>query len=208
MAPWIIPRELTGRTVAVLGCGKTMSAAVVESLRVAGVAMIAVNRSYELAPDAWALYAADAMWWQQTPEARHFAGHRVSCEMVPGVRRLHNAGSEGWSEDRDCVHTYGNSGAQAIQVAVKAGAARVLLCGMDMRGGHWHPEHVEPLRQTPRSTYERWVIQMGALARYMRGRAEIINCTPGSAIAAFPFASLRDALLPEVTHGRSADGRE
>lgn len=198
MTPWSIPRELTGQTVAVLGSGRTMSAAVVETLRGAGVAMIAVNRCYELAPDAWALYAADAAWWQHTPEAMRFAGHRISCSPVPGVRRLLNAGSEGWAEDSCCVHTYGNSGAQAIQVAVKAGAARVLLCGMDMRGGHWHPEHGAPLRTTPRPTYERWVRQMDSLAHHLRGRAQIINCTPGSAIAAWPTASLRDVLLPGI----------
>lgn len=204
MAPWSIPRELAGRTVAVLGCGKTLTQPVVESLRVAGVAMIAVNRAYELAPDAWALYAADAMWWQQTPDALHFAGHRISCSPVPGVRRLHNAGSEGWADDPSCVHTYGNSGAQALQIAVKAGAARVLLCGMDMRGGHWHPDHAEPLRTTPRPTYERWVIQMRVLARHLSG-AEIVNCTPGSAIDAFPRVCLRDALVEEVMRGRAAE---
>lgn len=205
MAYWSIPRELEGRTAAILGSGKTMSATVVECLRVANVAMIAVNRTYELAPDAWALYAADACWWEHTPDAMGFSGHRVSCSRHPGVRQLVNAGGEGWDDAPYAVHTYGNSGAQAIQLAVKAGARRVLLCGMDMRGGHWHPEHQDPLRTTPRMTYQRWIVMMDTLARYLPAGIEVINCTPDSAIEAFPAVSLREALLPEVLRGRVAE---
>ncbi|HCZ48509.1 MAG TPA: hypothetical protein DCZ11_05850, partial [Gammaproteobacteria bacterium] len=39
------------------------------------------------------------------------------------------------------IHQGGNSGYQALNLAVLLGAERVILLGYDMHGGHWHGRH-------------------------------------------------------------------
>lgn len=183
---WAIPREWEGETVAVLASGPSMSQAVADRVRASGVPAIAVNSTFRLAPWADILYAADESWWTSTPGSRKFDGLKVSCSKVPGVLRLRNAGRIGYSDDADCVHTYGNSGAQAIQVAAKAGASRILLYGFDMRTGHWHGDHPFPLRRTSEASYDAWTADMQVLADALAARSiEVSNCTPGSALGCF-----------------------
>jgi hypothetical protein len=182
---WEIPRLWDGQTVAVLASGPSMSQESADRMRDRPV--IAVNNTFRLAPWADMLYAADASWWAHT-NRRGFDGYEVSCSVVPGILKLRNAGRTGYSDDVDCVHTYGNSGAQAIQIAAKAGAARILLYGFDMKPGHWHGAHSFPLRETSPQSYRTWADEMHELADAMSARSiEVLNCTPGSALTCFPF---------------------
>lgn len=188
MKPWIIPRAHEGRTVAVLASGSSMNQRTADALHIADVPCIAVNTTYKLAPWAWALYAADVEWWIHpgNATAHQFEGLRISCQSVKGVHMLRNAGVVGYSDAADCVHTFGNSGAQAIQIAVKSGARRVLLFGFDMHGEHWHGKHPQGLRETAPELYERWISRMASLAPELERRGvEVVNCTPGSALACF-----------------------
>ncbi|MBI3150079.1 MAG: hypothetical protein HYZ17_16365 [Betaproteobacteria bacterium] len=190
MTAWSIPREWEGETVAVLASGPSMSQDVADRVRAAGIPAIVVNNTFRLAPWADILYAADAKWWDATPDAMRFAGLKVSCEPVRGAMSLRNAGKLGYSDEPDCVHTFGNSGAQAIQIGAKAGGARILLFGFDMRGGHWHGEHQKPLRNTTPASFERWAADMQTLAVALAQRGvAVINCTPGSALRCFPEGS-------------------
>jgi len=193
---WSIPREWAGETVAILASGPSMSQAVADRVRAAGIPSIAVNNTFRLAPWADILYAADSKWWACTPDALRFAGLKVSCEGVRGALSLRNAGKVGYSDEPDCVHTFGNSGAQAIQIAAKAGAARILLLGFDMRGTHWHGRHPEPqLRNTDPQLMLRWCDDMRLLEAELRKRGTmVLNCTPGSALKCFAVVSLEEAL--------------
>jgi hypothetical protein len=174
-----------GRTVAVLASGPSMSQEVAD--RVKGLPAIVVNNTFRLAPWADVLYAADAKWWAVTPGAMEFAGLKLSCEPVRGIQNLRNAGASGYSDEPDCVHTYGNSGAQAIQIAAKAGASRILLFGFDFRGSHWHGEHPKPLRNASQEILRQRAESMKVLAAELAKRSiEVRNCTPGSALTCFP----------------------
>jgi hypothetical protein len=196
LSAWSIPRLWEGATVAVLASGPSMSAVVTERVRASGVQAIAVNNTFQLALWADMLYAADAGWWQfHEKDVASFAGLKVGCESAPGVLTLRNAGKVGYNDARDCVHTFGNSGAQAIQIAAKAGAKRILLCGFDMRGTHWHGSHPTPLRNSPQELMARWCEQMATLATELDRRdVEVLNCTPGSALLCFPMVRLEDVL--------------
>lgn len=197
MKPWIIPRAHEGRTVAVLASGHSMSQRVADRLHIAGVPCIAVNTTFKLAPWAWALYAADVEWWghPSNASAHQFEGLRISCQPVKGVHMLRNAGTVGYSDDRDCVHTLGNSGAQAMQIAIKSGAARVLLCGFNMGGKHWHEEHPPGLRSTAPEVYQRWIERMEGVAPLIAQRGvDVVNCTPASALTCFRQSTLDEEL--------------
>lgn len=197
---WAIPRLWSGATVAVLASGPSMSQAVADQVRAAGVPAIAVNNTFRLAPWASMLYAADANWWQCNPDALGFDGLRVSAEKVSGVLLLRHTGAVGFEPDPSAVRTGGNSGYQAVHVAAHAGAKRILLCGFDMhdRGGsHWHGDHPHPLRNTGPALFERWCQRFEEMAGALSDRGiEVLNCTPGSALKAFPQVPLVVALQP------------
>lgn len=145
------------------------------------------------------LYAADSAWWRhRQDEALSFTGLKVTVDDSTPFRDvlvLKNSGREGFDPDPACVRTGNNSGYQAIHVAAHAGAARILLCGFDMRSGHWHPEHPEPLGTTAPATYERWIERFAALGHELAARGiEVVNCTPGSALTCFKNMPLEAAL--------------
>ena len=200
MTFWTVPRDFEGQTVAVCASGPSMSRAIAEQLRSAGVPVIVVNNTHRLVPWAWALYAADAEWWSHPSnrDAHQFAGHRISLTRIAGVHELRNTGRRGFDPTPGCVRTGSTSGYQAVHVAAQAGAARVLLCGFDYRhtGGekHWHGDHVAGLRNTDPDLWPTWAGHFDSLRDDLTGRVEIINCTAGSAIKAFPFQTLEDAL--------------
>lgn len=192
---WSIPRMWEGRTVAVLASGPSMSSVVASTVRVAAIPAIVVNETFRLAPWADLLYAADEDWWKVTPEAMQFSGMKVSVAKIPGVRKLINTGVTGFDPDPACIRTGGNSGYQAIHIAAHCGASRILLCGFDMHGNHWHPEHKHPLKTTPQETYPRWCSRFEVLAVELKDRGvTVLNCTPGSALKVFPMADLNEAL--------------
>lgn len=93
----------------------------------------------------------------------------------------------------------GNSGAQAVGLALLFGAARVLLLGFDMKHNgdkiHWHGSHGKGLNNPRARSLMAWVIGFDILAREVRG-AEIINCSRETAITAFPRAPLQECLSP------------
>lgn len=195
MVRWTIPRLWEGATVAVLASGPSMSQTVADQVHVAGIQAIAVNTTFQLAPWAAVLYAADSAWWRNTPGALEFRGLKVSCEEVLGVERLMSAGRVGYTDDPALVYTFSNSGAQAIQIAAKAGARRILLLGMDMKGGHWHGAHPAPLRNTHPELYAIWRSYLPTLATALQERGvEVVNCSPTSAIDCWPKAPLEEAL--------------
>lgn len=203
MVKWSVPPLWRGRTVAILASGPSMSQEVANLVRAAGIRAIVINSTYRLAPWADMLYAADAQWWREHPMAQEFPGLRVSVSAMLGVLQLQNTGTEGYEPHRMGIRTGGNSGYQALHIAIHGEAERILLCGFDMsnRGGlHWHGAHPAPLRNTDDHSYTRWVERFAALKDI---GPEIINVTPGSAITCFPSMDLHEALDNEH-HSRHA----
>lgn len=93
------------------------------------------------------------------------------------------------------LHAGRNSGYQAINLAVLLGYTTLLLVGYDMKPAAGGAQHFfgEYAQQTLRrdSPYSEWV----PLFRTIRCDGfEVVNCTPGSAIDAFPRGELVDFL--------------
>jgi hypothetical protein len=159
------------------------------------VAVVAVNDAFRLAPAADVLYAADSQWWDvNAQEALKFQGIKLTADKTVAYRKvvkLKQTGLEGYDPEPGCVRTGGNSGYQAVHVAIQAGAKRILLLGFDMTGTHFFGRHKAPLRNTPEPSFANWIQRFPALIG--RG-AQIINCTPGSALRCFPCQPLAEAL--------------
>lgn len=191
--PWRVPRMWEGRAVAVCASGHSMRAEIAEQLNSAGLPIIVVNDTYRLAPFADMLVAGDLKWWRVNGAATEsFRGLKVTAQpncSVPGVLYLRPTGVMGFAPDPGSIRTGNNSGYQAIHIAIQAGAATIGLFGFDMHGDHWFGEHSGRLRGANPQPFHRWIPLFSGL----KGRgAEIINCTPGSALKCFPFGTLEE----------------
>lgn len=199
---WKIHRDWEGETCAILANGPSMSQEVADAVR-GKCRVIAVNNAYRLAPWADMLYACDAYWWADHPEAANFEGLKVTTQGHCPVESAMLLECEptlyaGFDERSTHVRSGKNSGYQAIHVAVHLGVSRILLCGFDMRMvdgmKHWFGDYISP-RLNKESPYSTWVRCMEILAPILRRKSvEVINCTRGSAVKCFPFMKLEQAL--------------
>lgn len=91
-----------------------------------------------------------------------------------------------------------NSGFQAINVATRFGATRILLCGFDCsleRGIHFHGSHPSPLVNPRQASVDAWrgFLDDQAPALASMG-VRVINCSPHSRLSAFERQPLLEAL--------------
>lgn len=216
--PWKVPRDLcAGRTVAVFASGPSLTREDCDKCEAAGFYRIAVNDAFKLAPTSDMLYAADAKWWNfHRDEALKFGGLKVTVDesvvyhhvMQLGWRKKEPSGPTlGYSDDPAVICTGGNSGYQAVHIAALGGAKRIILLGFDMRskGGksHFFGDHPAPLTNEPQ-VWPQFVAAFRTLAPELKKRGvEVLNCTEGSALDAFPMATLCDALMAAWIAGKS-----
>lgn len=204
-----VPRLLPkGGTVLVMGSGPSLTQADVEFAQAHVDAVVAVNDSYKFAPNATALYAADKHWWgwHKGCVAQHKVGSvsypaftgRLKYSLAqtpwyPDVQVLSRGPDRGLTHDPAKVALGYNGGYQAINVAVHLGATRILLLGLDMKGdaAHFFGKHPNNSHAPFALCIERFTTLVQPLRT---AGVEILNCTPKSALTAFPMVSLRDVL--------------
>lgn len=177
---------------AVLATGPSMSQELADSVR--HLRRVVVSNAYLLAPDAEAMVANDAAWWRTHPEAMTFRGDRYCHADVKGTIRV---------PPGRAIAPATNSGLAALHVAIKRGARRVYLLGLDMKvpldaagkpiaeKSHYFGAH----KSNPNPTPQRFRIFLGQFATYaerLPHGVEIFNATPGSALHIFPFADIRE----------------
>lgn len=197
-----VPPDWKGRTVAVLASGPSMSSAIAERVRAAAIPTIVVNSTVQLAPWADVLLAGDRGWWTQCSVlADSFNGLKVTSTAsirYPGLLYLVPTGPEGYDHEPNCVRTGGNSGYQAVHVAMRAGARRIVMCGVDLtlaHGVHWHGPHPRLLGNPTPTTIELMRRRFATLVVPAKKiGVEIVNCSPISALQCFDRMSLDEAL--------------
>lgn len=190
----------------VIASGPSLSDEQLHRVLVAGAGgncrVITVNNTCQRAPWADVHYFGDYMavkhympvlrgqcrgdWWS----ASRAAHERFATHYVKGVPR------PGFGER--VVHLNGNSGAQAINLAMCFGAMKVLLLGFDMQAGpkgeaHWFGQHPAHLVQI--QLYREWMHHLGKAAPDAAARGvDIVNVTPGSALDCFRRGDLLEEL--------------
>lgn len=151
------------------------------------------------------LYFADAKWWRwhkDRPEFQAFAGIKCSIENTGAqiedgaIHMLRNGGPEGLSTDPQALRTGQNSGYQAINFALLAGAETVLLLGYDGKVAkdgktHFFGHHAE--REQP-YVYDLYRKALRKLPPLLGQEVKVINCSPDSAVDCFPKMDLEQAL--------------
>lgn len=141
----------------------------------------------------------DRVWWNEYgPEiSGEFESWTSNAEAarVWGLNFIPSEPGDGVPLVPHMIRQGGNSGFQALGLALVFGAARVILLGYDMQltGGatHWHGDHVN-LGNPLRDRMPKWCKGFAALA--LATDAEIINATRETALTCFRRGSL-DACL-------------
>ena len=166
---------------------------------------IGVNNIYEYAPWIDALYACDPEWWsvhvkqvRDTNITTLYCQDRLTCERY-GLWWTPGVDAAGISTDPAQIHFGMHSGFQALNIAVHLGVKRVLLIGYDcgadsMDHKHFFGNHKLPIFNVD-PPYDQWKRHYDtAQAQLIEAGVRVINCTPHSAITAFPKIPLGDAL--------------
>lgn len=106
----------------------------------------------------------------------------------------------GLATDPRAVHTGGNSGYQALNVALHCGAPRWLLLGFDMQLGpggraHFHGAHPGAMNNPDAGTIRGWIRAFETLPAQLAALGvEVINCSRDTALTSFPRATIQEAL--------------
>lgn len=192
MTPHAVPRLWPQATVVVAGTGPSLTAADLAYCR-DRARVIVVNNAWTLAPWADVLYAADDKFWRWQNGVPQFQGLKYTidpCRKVwPGLQVVKNTGHTGLERASTGVRTGYNSGYQAINLAVHFGASRIVLLGFDMHGSHFFGSHPDGSRPPFAMCLQAFTTLVEPLRE---AGVEILNCTPGSKITAFPSARLED----------------
>lgn len=205
-----VERAWEGQTVVCFATGPSLSREQVAFVQAASVRIIAVNDAYLWAPFADVCYFADVKWWKwhkDRAEWKAFAGEKCSIHIGadlgvdPEVHLLENAKAPGLSLDPKAICTGSNSGYQAINIAVLAGARRVILLGYDGKTGpdgreHFfghHPDKSRPPYEVIKARFRELVAPCKAAG------VEVINSSPGTVIDCFPLVDIATSLQPAAT---------
>lgn len=221
---WHAPSLWDGQTVAILAGGPSLTRDQVERVRrAAQIRVIAINDSYQLAAWADAFWFCDLRWWSWHADRagwrdvldRAAAGDTIVAtlenrelhEKFPFIRHLRNTGRDGIETAPDAIRHGSNGGYQALMLAMKLGAARVLLLGYDLQlsadgRSHWHAGH--PI-VSPATVYSNLMVPAyeRAAPEIARAGVRVVNCTPGSALACFPYRDIGD--ICDEIDSRQAD---
>lgn len=182
-----------GATVACIASGPSLTLEDVATVRAAGIPTIVTNTTFRVAPWADALFAFDAGWWRlHIAEVREVFPGRKFCQSA----RWPYKGVE-FPGTTKRYHSFGNSGACAISLAVGGYASHVILLGFDaqLTGGktHHHGDHPAPLRNC--DSVGKWPAQFARAASWaQRHGCNVVNASRETALTCFPRVALADVL--------------
>lgn len=165
----------------VLAPGPSLTQGLVDKVK--GRKVCAVCNAYELAPWADMLVANDRVWWREHPAAHQFAGRKLSGNRIDGVELV-------------TPSTFGipsNSGVLALDALRNEGATKIVMIGFDSHGSHFFGAYKNRCRNTPERRRQEHRLQFQGWAAGNKS-VKVLNCTEGSKITAFPFASLEHHL--------------
>jgi hypothetical protein len=198
--------DWTGKTVAIIASGPSTKKEDVARLK-GLMPVIAIKENYDLAPWADVVYGCDAPWWVNRQGLKDYKGIKVTGtgRGIHGVYPDIHIVTVRPPEDRMLLHPLltigagGNSGFQAVNLAVQFGAKRLLLLGFDMSdrsGVHWYGRNSGMGRNNPCETnFRRWRAAFeGAKQTLTEAGVEVINAAPHSALKAFPRMTVEQAL--------------
>jgi hypothetical protein len=145
----------------------------------------------------------DRAWWHEyAEELERFTGEcwttNPEAARIYRLNLIRGVIGAGIPRSRpNSITLGGNSGYQAVALAVHFGAARIVLLGYDMRNDgrrtHWHGNHAR-LGNPVDVKFQEWCGHFHTLARDVGDRCRIENATRVTALDVFPKVTLLTAL--------------
>lgn len=200
-------------TICCIGTGPSLTLAQIEAARRKCGALFVCNDAFRWVPDADLLFACNWQWWDRRwPEVRSLSAEKWTTRLESASKYGINYITEKWglglSTEYNVLHHGHGSGYQLVGMAYRAGATRIVLLGYDMKYApdydgkakqigsglrHFFGEYEPELQHWPSIKVVGGVhVELCELYRTIarQGLVEIINCTPDSALDAFPKVSI------------------
>jgi hypothetical protein len=187
-------------TVFCVASGPSLTPEDCAAVEKSGCSIIAVNNTWQLFENIYALFAGDLAWWKQyrkevpTGRFRKITANLAAAKSYALEYRRYCGPQEGF-----------NSGAMAISFAEELGAKTVVLLGYDCsiaHGTHWHGPHSGSLRNPTVTSVMKWHQQFQRI-RERHPKLKILNASRRSDLQCFPrinlntvIASLSSAAAP------------
>lgn len=173
---------------------------------------IAINNSYNILPNATALYWSDASWIdkhyeqvnQHSCSLRFHARHNKMVDDtdyrgLADSTILYREAEMGLSDNPNFV-SGNNGGAHALNLAINMKARNIVLLGYDMqisdnKDTHWHHGHGYGLR--PEIYPNSFIPCINSIAKCVKERnlnVNIINASPDTALTCFTMGLFEDYL--------------
>lgn len=189
--------DLSVKPVVIVASGPSARMYKLDVLR-AGFTAMAVKLSFDLIPWASIVYGCEPAWWIHRRGLPEFSGLKLMYDMhllpqypdMKGVR-VDTDANKLLLDKPAAVGSGGNSGFQALNLAVQFGARRIALVGFDMsdRGGvHWYGRNNWAQAHNPdRSVFGRWIKAFDTAATQLSEMGiEVVLASPHSALKCFP----------------------
>lgn len=195
-----------GETVVLVGSGPSAIDIPLE-LGIGRARFVGINTSWRLCPWADVLYACDYQWWLHYGGCPEFKGplrvcvspqilnrpewkvNYLECAKPDDRMLLDRPGIVGWG---------GNSGFNALNFVAQLKPEKIILVGYDMCkhwGAHWHSPHPQGMSNPTFATIKRWLrVTDGAAGVLSTAGITVVNCSPISALSAYPKMSFAEAL--------------
>jgi len=171
------------------------------------VRVIAIKKNVDLAPWADVVYGCDAAWWRNVAGLPNYHGLKI-CATARGISEtfrevrlvtVQAALDKLLLDEPGVIGSGGNSGFQALNLAVQWGAKRILLLGFDVdarAGVHWYGRNSGPGRSNPDElNFRRWRLAFASTVGELDRRGVVVvNAAAASSLSCFPRASVADTL--------------
>jgi hypothetical protein len=194
-----------GEAVAIVASGPSIKATDLSVLQ-DRVHTIVIKRTVERCPWAEVCYGCDAAWWLDQKGLPQFQGIKLfhgvqAANKWPDLRRV----EIDMQQDRMLVEeplrigNGGNSGFQALNLAIQFGVKDVILIGLDLHnqgGAHWYGMNKWPGANNPaQSNFDRWSKGFDKAKHDVdRLGVTVVNTSMESAVKCFRKAKLNDIM--------------
>lgn len=171
--------------------------------------VIAINRAYEVLPNAQIVYFTDKDYWERHKDAMLQHKGQLMRGILPNnkeqkhpdVQYWELTGPHGYETNPGCLR-HGSNSTHAVlnMVAAHLGFKKVYLLGVDMKWGapgnkntsHWHDGHA---RIDHEAVYKKMIKSFELIAPELtKAGVEVYNCNPDSALNVFPKIRIEEIL--------------
>ncbi len=193
--------DWTGESVAIVASGpstKKVSYALLEGR----IKTIAVKENIDICPWAEVLYGCDRAYWRNCQGKPDYKGLKISYS--PPTTDIHaikidEPNDQILTAEPGKIGSGGNSGFQALNIAVQFGATRILLVGFDMSSQHdvhWFGRSNGDGRTNPGEyNFKRWRIAFNRAAVQLQALGvKVLNASPCTSLTCFPVVTVEAAL--------------